>query len=115
MVAEWIQDENWLDGKRYVLACDPIRAANNVWYGIGLYTVMELFFLAGLSPFITACELFSNPSRTARFLAAYHTYIHVGDAGLWRLLSPCIHEGVLAPTTEQRLRKLSQHTPLPAR
>ncbi|KAK7035102.1 hypothetical protein R3P38DRAFT_2912758 [Favolaschia claudopus] len=104
MVAEWIQDENWLDGKRYVLACDAIRAANEVWYGIGVYTVMELFFLAGLSPFITACELFSNPSRTARFLVAYYTYIHVGDAGLWRLLSPCIYEGVLAPTTEQRLR-----------
>ncbi|KAK7034410.1 hypothetical protein R3P38DRAFT_2466028, partial [Favolaschia claudopus] len=56
MVAEWIQDENWLDV--YVLACDAIRAANKVWYGIGVYTVMELFFLAGLSPFITACELF---------------------------------------------------------
>ncbi|KAK7041364.1 hypothetical protein R3P38DRAFT_2768692 [Favolaschia claudopus] len=87
VVAKRIQDENWLN-------------------------VMELFFLAdpfiddlpGLSPFITACELFSSPSRTACFLAAYYTYIRVGEAGLWRLLSPCIHQGVLAPTTEQRLR-----------
>ncbi|KAK6972255.1 hypothetical protein R3P38DRAFT_2411834, partial [Favolaschia claudopus] len=102
VVAQWMQDENWLNGKRYVLACDAIRAANKVWYGIGVYTVMELFFLAGLSPFITACELFSSPSRTARFLAAYYTYIHPHR----RLLSPCIHEGVLAPTTEQRLSRL---------
>lgn len=73
---------------------------------------------------MTVYELFANPSRTARFLAAFYTYIHVGESNLWYifsgwpsvlneadplylhrpLLRPCIHDGVLAPTRDQRLR-----------
>ncbi|KAJ6557148.1 hypothetical protein B0H10DRAFT_2201437 [Mycena sp. CBHHK59/15] len=104
LVSNWIEKENFLAGQKHVLACNAIRSANKVWYGIGVYTVMELFFMAGLSPFLTVCELFSSPSRTARFLAAFYTYIDHGESNLWALLQPCIHEGVLAPTTEQRLR-----------
>ncbi|KAJ6600085.1 hypothetical protein B0H10DRAFT_2196446 [Mycena sp. CBHHK59/15] len=47
------------------LACDIIRSANNMFLGIGVYTVIEIFFLAGLSPLLTEEEVFSNPSRTA--------------------------------------------------
>ncbi|KAK7002032.1 hypothetical protein R3P38DRAFT_3609030 [Favolaschia claudopus] len=104
LVADWIRSENFLAGRKYVLACEAIRRANKIWYGIGVYTVMELFFMAGLSPFLTVCELFSSPSRTARFLAAYYTFIHHSENHLWKLLRPCIHDGVLAPTTEQRLK-----------
>ncbi|KAJ7663721.1 hypothetical protein DFH06DRAFT_1041932 [Mycena polygramma] len=104
LVATWIEDQNFLAGRKYKLACDAIRDAGEVWYGIGVYTVMELFFMAGLSPFLTVGELFCNPSRTARFLAAFYTYIDNGESNLRYLVGPCIHEGVLAPTTEQRLR-----------
>ncbi|KAJ7038637.1 hypothetical protein C8F04DRAFT_1255922 [Mycena alexandri] len=104
LVAGWISSENLLSGRKNQLACNVIRDANKIWYGIGVYTVMELFFMAGLSPFLTVYELFANPSRTARFLAAFYTYIHVGESNLWPLLRPCIHDGVLAPTRDQRLR-----------
>ncbi|KAJ7265780.1 hypothetical protein C8J57DRAFT_1330544 [Mycena rebaudengoi] len=50
------------------------------------------------------CEVFPNPSRMARLLAAFYTYIDIGEKGLWQLLRPCIHCGVLAPTREQCLR-----------
>ncbi|KAK7007222.1 hypothetical protein R3P38DRAFT_2793079 [Favolaschia claudopus] len=53
------------------LACKVIRAANDVFFGIGVYTVIETFFLAGLSPFLTEAELFDCPSRVARFHAGY--------------------------------------------
>ncbi|KAJ7022801.1 hypothetical protein C8F04DRAFT_1194154 [Mycena alexandri] len=82
LVAGWISSENLLAGKKYQLACNVIRDANKIFYGIGIYTVMELFYMAGLSPFLTVYELFSNPSRTARFLAVFYTYIHEGESNL---------------------------------
>ncbi|KAJ7429906.1 hypothetical protein B0H11DRAFT_2140501 [Mycena galericulata] len=103
LVADWI--EGILLEPSHTRACDKIRASNTIFYGIGVYTVMELFFMAGLSPFLTLYEVFSNPSRTARFLTAFYSYIARSERDLWStLLQPCIHNGVLAPTTEQRLR-----------
>lgn len=36
-----------LDNDRNGLACEVIRAASDVFLGIGVYTVIEIFFLAG--------------------------------------------------------------------
>ncbi|KAJ7722127.1 hypothetical protein DFH07DRAFT_783921 [Mycena maculata] len=69
-------------------ACDIICNANKVFYGIGVDTVMELFFMA-----VSRC-----------FLYLYWGGIGEGEANLWKLLKPCIHYGVLAPTRKQRLR-----------
>ncbi|KAJ6623729.1 hypothetical protein B0H10DRAFT_2187011 [Mycena sp. CBHHK59/15] len=102
LVADWI--ESILLKPRYTCACDTIRDCNNIFYGIGVYTVMELFFMAGLSSFLTLYEVFSNPSRTARFLTAFYSYIAQSEQDLWTLLQPCIHDGILAPTTDQRPR-----------
>ncbi|KAF7288818.1 hypothetical protein HMN09_01363600 [Mycena chlorophos] len=68
-VAAWVKETGML--------------ASNVWYGVGVYTVCELMFIAGISPFIT---LRSENNK------------------LWELIRPCIRETVLAPTKEQRLR-----------
>jgi len=39
------------------LACDVMRDEQNVWCGIGVYTVSELFFLAGMISFtISHCS-----------------------------------------------------------
>ncbi|KAJ7812143.1 hypothetical protein B0H14DRAFT_3879752 [Mycena olivaceomarginata] len=64
-VTKWMQSR--LNADRNGLACEVIRAANDVFLGIGVYTVVEIFFLAGLSPFLTEAEVFTNPSRVARF------------------------------------------------
>ncbi|KAJ7116741.1 hypothetical protein C8R46DRAFT_930976, partial [Mycena filopes] len=103
-LAAWIQSEKLLSRSKPTLACNSIRTANQVWYGIGVYTVMELFFMAGLSPFLTVSEVFGCPSRTARLVAAFWTYIHETETNVWALVQPCLFGGLLAPTREQRLR-----------
>ncbi|KAJ6597394.1 hypothetical protein B0H10DRAFT_1941740 [Mycena sp. CBHHK59/15] len=101
LVANWIA--KILLKPKHTCACDAIRAANTIFYGIGVYTVMELFFTAGLSPFLTVYEIFGNPSWAARFLTAFYTYLDRGEKDLWSLLQPCIHDGVLAPSCDQCL------------
>lgn len=49
LVAQWI--EALLLKPRHTRACDTIRECNTLFYGIGVYTVMELFFMAGKSSF----------------------------------------------------------------
>ncbi|KAK7021680.1 hypothetical protein R3P38DRAFT_3541418, partial [Favolaschia claudopus] len=59
---------------------------------------------AWLSPFLTVYEVFSVPSRAARFILAFYCYVARTEEDVWGLLKPCIHNGILAPTTDQRLR-----------
>ncbi|KAJ6550710.1 hypothetical protein B0H10DRAFT_1968796 [Mycena sp. CBHHK59/15] len=103
LVAKWIEDKVLL-GHRYIRACDAIHKYNSLFYRIGVYTIMELFFMAGLRPFLTVYEVFGNPSCPARFLAAFYSYIARSEQDLWTLLQPSIHDGLLAPTMEQCLR-----------
>jgi hypothetical protein len=49
LVSQWI--EQILLKPRHIRTCDAIRGSNNLFYGIGVYTVMELFFMAGTSLF----------------------------------------------------------------
>ncbi|KAJ7843774.1 hypothetical protein B0H14DRAFT_2585553 [Mycena olivaceomarginata] len=84
------------------LTCNVIRGESTVFLGISVYTVNELFFLAGLSPLLTEAEVFLNPSRTARFTGAYLEFLNRSRTGLKALLKPAIKNGYLAPTIEQR-------------
>jgi hypothetical protein len=45
-LAEWISHRKNSRSKRDGLACEVIRDFPEVWPGIGVYTVMEAFFLA---------------------------------------------------------------------
>ncbi|KAJ7804316.1 hypothetical protein B0H13DRAFT_2491520 [Mycena leptocephala] len=90
-LVQWM--ESRIDGNRNFLACDVIRSTNNVFLGIGVYTVIELFFLAGLSPLLTEAELFDNPSRVS----------HRSPVIAFKLLRPAMKDGYLAPTEQQRL------------
>ncbi|KAF8054957.1 hypothetical protein FPV67DRAFT_1459652 [Lyophyllum atratum] len=98
---------SWMSSRRNCArdgpACDEIRAWNTTWSGIGVYTVSELFFDAGLSPFLTERELFDCPSRTARFCEAFWTFAYRSHVDLPQLLMQCTISGILAPTKEQRL------------
>ncbi|KAJ6525972.1 hypothetical protein B0H19DRAFT_1197561 [Mycena capillaripes] len=51
-LAQWIASR--ADCDRNGLACDVIRSASDVFLGIGVYTVNEIFFLAG-EPFHAQC------------------------------------------------------------
>ncbi|KAJ7884555.1 hypothetical protein B0H14DRAFT_2700354, partial [Mycena olivaceomarginata] len=100
-VTKWMQSR--LNADRNGLACEVIRAANDVFLGIGVYTVLEIFFLAGLSPFLTEAEVFTNPSRVARFCGGYFEFLHKSRTDLWKLLRPAMKDSYLAPTIQQRL------------
>ncbi|KAK6974211.1 hypothetical protein R3P38DRAFT_3239913, partial [Favolaschia claudopus] len=89
--------------ERNGLATEAIREASDVFLGIGVYTVIELFFLAGLSPQLTEAEVFDSASRTARLVVAYRTYLHTSEVGLPDLIRPAMKDGILAPTEAQRL------------
>lgn len=45
-IATWIAGRA-KSGDRCGSAMETVRKANKVWYGIGAYTVQELFFMAG--------------------------------------------------------------------
>ncbi|KAJ7183593.1 hypothetical protein C8R46DRAFT_843602, partial [Mycena filopes] len=103
-LVQWMGNRRNMD--RNGLACEVIRSANDVFLGIGVYTVVEIFFLAGLSPFLTEAELFDIPSRVARFCGGYLEFLHRSRTGLWKLLRPALKDGYLAPTIPQRLEYL---------
>ncbi|KAH9948432.1 hypothetical protein B0H21DRAFT_821093 [Amylocystis lapponica] len=103
-VSQWILDRaTSSQTQRFGLACDAVRNAEDVWGGVGVYTVCELFFIAGVSPLLTEAEVFDNPSRTARLCEALYVYAARAREEVWDLLKPCIHDGILAPTDDQRM------------
>ncbi|KAH9913158.1 uncharacterized protein B0H18DRAFT_1126517 [Fomitopsis serialis] len=90
-------------GKR--LAMHVLRTTGDVWFGIGVYTVCEIFFLAGISPYLREGEVFGNPSRLARLVLAYYAFVHKAVTKTWvKRVKPCIRDGVVAATVEERLR-----------
>jgi hypothetical protein len=47
-VANWVEVRmSSLGSARHGLACEVVREAQDVWCGVGVYTVSELFFDAG--------------------------------------------------------------------
>ncbi|KAJ3861939.1 hypothetical protein EV359DRAFT_66044 [Lentinula novae-zelandiae] len=96
-----------LDGRRLEdrLAIKIVRDMKSL-HGAGVYTSLEIFTMAGISPFLSAYEVFRCPSRTARLLDAYWCFCkRMHSEELWtELLRPAIHNGVLAPTQDQRLK-----------
>ncbi|KIM34974.1 hypothetical protein M413DRAFT_14811 [Hebeloma cylindrosporum] len=98
-VVTWMR----LHSPRPQLACKAVRDANQVWLGVGVYTVSEIFYMAGLSPFLTEEEVFDSPSRTARLCEALWAYNYKSHTDLRPLLRKSLVDGILAPTEEQRL------------
>ncbi|KAF8072162.1 hypothetical protein FPV67DRAFT_1779227 [Lyophyllum atratum] len=101
-VVKWIKGRS--DAPRTGLALKAVRNTQDVWSGIGVYTASELFFDAGLSPFLTEAEVFDSPSRSARLCEAFWCFAHRSHTKLQSLLRPCMVKGLLAPTKEQRLK-----------
>ncbi|KAJ7476498.1 hypothetical protein FB451DRAFT_1173361 [Mycena latifolia] len=78
----------------YQLACNAIRDANKIFYGIRVYTVMELFFMAGQRDFLRLstptfmkekiiCGRFSSPASITVFLLPLLT--NASDMGTGRM------------------------------
>jgi hypothetical protein len=46
LIVSWIS-ERAASSSRGGLVCEIMRAANDVWFGVGVYTVCEILFMAG--------------------------------------------------------------------
>ncbi|KAH9837942.1 uncharacterized protein C8Q71DRAFT_857114 [Rhodofomes roseus] len=86
------------------LAVNAIRDANTVFGGLGVYSVVEVFFLAGLSVFLTELEVFWVPSRMARLCKVFWMFTHRAHQDMTSLLQPCWHGFILAADQKQRLQ-----------
>ncbi|KAI9062698.1 hypothetical protein FKP32DRAFT_1677210 [Trametes sanguinea] len=71
--------------------------------GVGVYMSEEIFFVAGLSPFLSLTEFFRCPSRVARFCEAFWTLAHRAHMQIGSVPS-AVMGYILAPTAEQRIR-----------
>ncbi|KAH9836561.1 uncharacterized protein C8Q71DRAFT_733060 [Rhodofomes roseus] len=72
--------------------------------GLGTYSVVEVFFRAGLSVFLTVGELFASPSRLARFCAAFWVFTHEAHTEIPAFMKDAFIGYVLAPTEDQRIQ-----------
>ncbi|TFY56017.1 hypothetical protein EVJ58_g7891 [Rhodofomes roseus] len=100
MENRWNNDRADMGG----LAVNAIRDADTVFGGLGVYSVVEVFFLAGLSVFLTELEVFRAPSRVARLCEAFWMFAHRAHQDMTSLLQPCWHGFILAAEQKQRLR-----------
>ncbi|KAH6891894.1 hypothetical protein BKA70DRAFT_1440847 [Coprinopsis sp. MPI-PUGE-AT-0042] len=105
-VADWVKERRNLTGRnaRQGLACDAVRHASLVWVGVGAYTVCEIFFIAGLSPFLLEHEVFDSPSRTARLCEAFWQFAYDARNIFEDYIQRTLVEGIIAPREDHRLR-----------
>ncbi|KAF8886455.1 hypothetical protein CPB84DRAFT_1850134 [Gymnopilus junonius] len=69
-VANWIETRS--RGIRSGLACEVMRSTQDVWCGIGVYTVCELFFDAGMFSY--------SPTQDQRLRYMYWLHVYAKDA-----------------------------------
>ncbi|KAH6869615.1 hypothetical protein BKA70DRAFT_1451838 [Coprinopsis sp. MPI-PUGE-AT-0042] len=104
-VADWVKDSRGPSGKNACtgLACNAIRHASLVWVGVGAYTVCEIFFIAGLSPFLLEHEVFDSPSRTARLCEAFWQFAYNARDIFQDYIQRTLLDGIIAPREDHRL------------
>jgi hypothetical protein len=70
LVARWIREQA-ASSPRGGLVCQAMREANHVWFGIGVYTICEILFMAGqlhLSSFLLSLSIDHQITRHLSFL-----------------------------------------------
>ncbi|KAJ7050859.1 hypothetical protein C8F01DRAFT_1092026 [Mycena amicta] len=97
---EWVTEQ--LKSRSEALAAFVIRENKTIWEGAGVYTVSEIFFLAGLRGSTTIRQLVRNPSAIARLLCAFYTHVKFGAEHARSIVSASMVDGILAPTDDQK-------------
>ncbi|KDQ23705.1 hypothetical protein PLEOSDRAFT_1108191 [Pleurotus ostreatus PC15] len=103
-IIRWATYHRGMNINRYVpLAMRVIRDTGTVFSGVGVYTISEVFYMAGLAPDLTEGEVFDNPSRFARLVEAYYSYAARAHKEIWLYVSPYLKGGYsLAIKNEHR-------------
>ncbi|KAF8240414.1 hypothetical protein L208DRAFT_1420413 [Tricholoma matsutake] len=76
-IVVWIKKQVESTSKRAGLACCAVCNASEIWGGVGVYTVCEIFFLAG-----DLLLSFDCPSHTARLCDVFWEYAHRTHSGV---------------------------------
>ncbi|KLO08811.1 hypothetical protein SCHPADRAFT_893578 [Schizopora paradoxa] len=79
-----------------------IRRECHVFAGVGVYTVGEVFHLAGLSLFMTESELFTDESRVGRLLGAMYTWAHQAHTVHTAFVCSKVRGWKICPTFEDK-------------
>ncbi|KAF7349836.1 hypothetical protein MVEN_01284100 [Mycena venus] len=73
-VVKWVADRRTRQTNRASNAMTLVRTSSDIFAGAGVYTITELWHMAGLSPNLTEAEVFDSPSRTARLCGAFYHF-----------------------------------------
>ncbi|KAK7036928.1 hypothetical protein R3P38DRAFT_3480764 [Favolaschia claudopus] len=84
-------------------AMTAVRTSTEIFAGAGVYTIPELWHMAGLAPNLTEAEVFDSPSRTARLCAAYYHFGKEAHTTLWPLVKRFLVGFVICVSEEDRL------------
>ncbi|KAH7921563.1 hypothetical protein BV22DRAFT_721541 [Leucogyrophana mollusca] len=89
-------------------AMTVVRQASDIFPGVGVYSVCEIFNKAALSPSLTEDEVFTSASRTARLCYAFYQFAAEAHANLWTFVKRCLHGYTLAADINQRMKYTDQ-------
>ncbi|KZP14198.1 hypothetical protein FIBSPDRAFT_959913 [Athelia psychrophila] len=88
------------------------RTPQRLFAGAGVYTVVEFFFLAGLSPSLTLYDLLheglATGSRLARLLVAFRQIAIHARLNIWNIIRRNLHGWLIAASVKDRLRYLRE-------
>ncbi|KAJ7780495.1 hypothetical protein B0H14DRAFT_3164134 [Mycena olivaceomarginata] len=99
----------WMKQRRTVQSCRAgnamtlVRTSTEIFPGAGVYTISELWHMAGLSPNLTEAEVFDSASRTARLCAAFFHFGKEAHTTLWTLVKRFLVDYVICVRPNHRL------------
>ncbi|KAJ7099989.1 hypothetical protein B0H15DRAFT_927592 [Mycena belliarum] len=99
----WITQRRTIQSNRAGNAMTLVRGTTEIFAGAGVYTISELWHMAGLSPNLTEAEVFDSPSRTARLCAAFYHFGKEAHTTLWPLVQRFLQDYVICVRPEHRL------------
>ncbi|KAK6971267.1 hypothetical protein R3P38DRAFT_2587381 [Favolaschia claudopus] len=102
-VVKWIADRRNVQSNRSGNAMTLVRTSTEIFAGGGVYTMPELWHMAGLAPNLTEAEVFDSPSRTARLCAAYYHFAKEAHTTLWPLVKRFLVGFVICVDEKDRL------------
>jgi len=81
-----------------------VRRECHVFAGVGVYTVCEVFFIAGLSLLMTEEELFTDESRVGRLFGAMYTWGHLAHTAHSEFVCTVVVNWKICPTFKEKQR-----------
>ncbi|KAF7345871.1 hypothetical protein MVEN_01609100 [Mycena venus] len=102
-VVKWVADRRTRQTNRASNAMTLVRTSSDIFAGAGVYTITELWHMAGLSPNLTEAEVFDSPSRTARLCGAFYHFAKEAHTTLWTLVQRFLVDYVICVRKENRL------------